>query len=110
MECKMNKFTTIALTAILSFSGASAALADSSLDALGSADSVSITSVNTNSDNILLSSGGRVMQQVDLASLRAVAGQNMSVAAQLEAYGVGIDDVIGITGSNSNDVTLYVRG
>lgn len=106
----MNKFTTIALAAVLSFSGASVALADSSLDALGSADSVSITSVNTMSDNILLSSGGRVMQQVDLTSLRAIASQNVSVAAQLEAYGVGINDVIGITGTTSNDVTLYVRG
>lgn len=106
----MNKFSVIALAAILSVSGASVALADSSLDALSSANSVSITTLNTGSDNILLSSGGRVMERVDLGSLQARVMQNKMIAAQLDAYGIDATDVIGITGSMASDVTLYVRG
>lgn len=104
----MNKFTTLALAAVLSVSGASATLA-SSIDALSSASTVSITTVSGNSDNILLASNGRVMQQVDLGTLHARIMQNKSVAAQLESYGAEIADVIGVTGEFSSDVTLYVR-
>lgn len=105
----MNKFSAIALAAVLSFSSASVALAGG-LDALSSATSVSITTVSGGSDNILLSSDGRVMERVDLASLQARVAQNKAIAAQLDAYGVSAGDVIGVTGSSSNDVTLYVRG
>lgn len=104
----MNKFTSLALAAILTVSGASATLA-SSIDALSSASSVSISTVSGNSDNILLASNGRVMQQVDLDTLRARVAQNKPVAAQLAAFGASLDDVIGVTGDDSTSVTLYVR-
>jgi len=51
-----------------------------------------------------------VMERVDLGSLRARVEQNKAIAAQLDAFGVSADDVIGIDGSSSGDVTLYVRG
>lgn len=108
MDFKMNKLTTLALAAVLTLS--STAVFAGSLDSLSSASTVSITTVESASDNILLSAGGRVMERVDLGSLRARVSQNPAIAAQLAAYGVGADDVIGITGSTSSDVTLYVRG
>lgn len=104
----MKPFTTLALAAVLAVSGASATLA-SSIDALSAASSVSITTVSGNSDNILLASNGRVMQQVDLGTLRARVAMNKPVAAQLAAFGADLDDVIGVTGDDSTSVTLYVR-
>ena len=105
----MNRFTALALAAALTVTGASATFANG-IDALGSATSVSITTVSGASDNILLSSGGRVMEQVDIDTLRARVQLNKSIAAQLERFGVTADDVIGVTGSDPSDVTLYVRG
>jgi len=105
----MNTFSALALAAALTLTSASAGLANG-IDALGSATSVSITTVSGGSDNILLSSGGRVMEQVDLGTLRARVQLNKAIAAQLERYGVTADDVIGVTGSDPSDVTLFVRG
>lgn len=105
----MNKFTAIALAAALTFSSATVALAGS-LDALSSASSVSFSTVQSDSNNILLSSGGRVMESVDIDSLRARVSNNKQVLSQLESYGAGVDDVIGITGSTDSELTLYIRG
>lgn len=100
------KYAAIAAFALLP----TAALADSAISELGSAQFVSIQTVAGWSDNPLVSASGRVMERVDLDSLHARIAQNDPVARQLEAYGVNIDDVIGITGSSESDITLYVRG
>lgn len=106
----MNTFTRIAAALTLAALTSTGALAASAISELDSAYSVSIQKVGGLSDNPLLSAGGVVMEQVDLDSLRARISQNSRVWKQLEAFGVALDDVIGITGSSESDLTIYVRG
>lgn len=104
----MNKRSALALAAILALSATTAGHANT-IDALDAASSVSISAVAGNSSNILIASAGRVMEPVDLETLRARVQSNRAVAAQLKAFGVTPDDVIGVSGTNGSDVTIYVR-
>ena len=104
----MNKIQMIAAAAALTAAFATGAIA-SPLSDLQGANSVNIEKVFTTSDNVLLAPGGRVTEQVDLDSLRARISQNSAVSAQLTAAGISVDQVIGISGTSENDLTLFVR-
>lgn len=107
----MTKISLIAAAALLATSISTAALASSeAMSALTSANTVSITNLSGSSDNPLLSSNGAMIERVDLDSLHARIQQNESVRRQVEAFGASIDDVVGISGSSTSDIILYVRG
>lgn len=103
----MLNLKTIALAAALALSvGAGSALAEeSALDALSSATSVSFATVAAGAPNAIPGA-----EQVDLDSLKARIQGDPKLLAQLEAYGASIDDVVGISGSDETDVTIYVQG
>lgn len=106
----MKKLQALAIALALGVTAVPAAYADSPLSAIQSANSVSINTVMSDSDNILLASNGLAMRRVDLDSLRARIQSNQFIVNQLENFGVSVDDVIGISGDTPGNLTLYVRG
>jgi phage-related baseplate assembly protein len=106
----MLNLKTIALAAALTFSAGSVALAaESALDALSSATTVSFQTV-AGADAINVAPGGANGELVDLASLKARIQGDPKLLAQLESYGASIDDVVGISATSEQDVTIYVQG
>ncbi len=107
----MLNLKTFALAAALTLSAGGIALAadGSALDALSSASSVSFQTVSGAEANNVMP-GGANGELVDLGSLKARIQGNPQLLAQLESYGATIDDVIGISGTDSTDVTIYVQG
>ena len=106
----MLNLKTFALAAALTLSAGGVALAaESALDALGSATTVSFQTV-ASADAINTTADGSNGELVDLDSLKARIQGDPKLLAQLESYGATIDDVVGITGTSEQDVTIYVLG
>lgn len=106
----MLNLKVLAVAAALTLSAGGVALAEgSAIDALSSATSVSIVTVGGAEANNVMP-GGVSGDLVDLDSLKARIQGNPMLLGQLESYGASIDDVVGITGTNETDVTIYVQG
>ena len=54
--------------------------------------------------------GGINGNLVDIGSLKARIEGNWRLLAQLESYGATIDDVVGITGTDPANVTVFIQG
>jgi len=107
----MLNLKTFALAAALTLSaGAGTALAEgSAMDALSSASSVSFVTVSgPEAANVM--PGGINAELVDIGSLKARILGNVQLLGQLESYGASIDDVVGISGNDATDVTVYIQG
>lgn len=100
----------IAVAAALTLSAGGVAFAEeSAIDALSSATTVSFVTV-TGADATNVMPGGPSGELVDLDSLKARIQNSPQLLAQLESYGATIDDVVGISGTSEQDVTIYVQG
>ncbi len=109
----MMNLKAIALAAALSLGTAGiAAAADgiSATSALSSATTLSFQTVSPAEEAAVLAGTGLANDLVDLDSLRAQLQANPRFVAQLESYGATLDDVIGISATDSSDVTILVRG
>lgn len=108
----MLNFKAIALASALTLSSVGFAFAaDSALDALSSATSVSFQTINASQTlGVRTGTGPGMTEVVDLGSLKARIEGNAKLLAQLENYGASIDDVVGISGSSESDVTIFVQG
>lgn len=106
----MLNLKTLALAAALTLTAGGVAMAEeSAIDALSSATTVSFVTV-AGADATNVSPGGPNGELVDLDSLKARIQNNPQLLAQLESYGASIDDVVGISGSSEQDLTIYVQG
>lgn len=105
----MHKFKIAIAAAALALAGSTAAFADSAIDALSSANGVSFGTV-TPAEELLVRAGVGKFELVDVDSLKARIAQDPKLLMQLEEFGSSLDDVVGITGNNSTDVTILVRG
>ena len=104
----MFNLKVIALATAFALSTASLAIgAESAIDALSSAGTVSFQTVASPSEITTAADNGNV---VDLDALKALIQQKPEVLAQLESYGATIDDVVGVTATDETDVTIYVLG
>ncbi len=107
----MLNLKTFALAAALTISAGagSAVAAGSSLDALGSATTISFITVSgVEAANVM--PGGINGNLVDIGSLKARIEGNWRLLTQLESYGATIDDVVGITGTDPANVTVFIQG
>lgn len=101
----------IAVAAALALSPVGAAMAaESPLDALSSATTVSFKTVSGSELAPSISTTAEGDEQVDLDSLKARIQGNPALLAQLQNYGATLDDVVGITATDETDVTILVRG
>ena len=104
----MLNLKVIALATALALSTATLAIgAESAIDALSSASSVSFQTVSSPSEIVTTADGS---EAVDLDALKKLIQQTPKLLAQLESYGATIDDVVGLTGTDETDVTIYVLG
>jgi hypothetical protein len=107
----MLNIKAIALASVLALSAGagSAYAAQSAMDALTSASTVSFATLSP-TELVDARAGNGKFEQVDLESLRARISNDPQILMQLADYGAGIDDVVGISGTSEKDVTVYVRG
>ena len=104
----MFNLKVIALATALALSTANLAIgAESAVDALSSASTVSFQTVSSPSEIITSADSDGA---VDLEALKALIQQKPELLAQLESYGATIDDVVGVTATDETDVTIYVLG
>ena len=104
----MFNLKVIALATALALSTAGLAIgAESAVDALTSASTVSFQTVSSPSEIVTTADSDGA---VDLEALKALIQQKPELLAQLESYGATIDDVVGITATDETDVTIYVLG
>lgn len=104
----MFNLKVIALATALALSTANLAIgAESAVDALSSASTVSFQTVSSPSEIITSADSDGA---VDLEALKALIQQKPELLAQLQSYGATIDDVVGVTATDETDVTIYVLG
>jgi hypothetical protein len=124
----MNKFTNIALAALMTVSGAGFAIAQDAntsldslttsltdqtpseaLDALGGANQVTIVKISGMTGDMDKFKAAMTADAADMASIAAVVSTNQPVRAQLEGAGIKPEQIVAVSVSGDKSVTLYIN-
>ena len=109
----MNKFTALAIAAVLTIGAVPAAFAGDQAagnvyQAASEATSFDIIKVAP-TGNALIASGGVDQKLLSVRDLRGLIAQNTNLSAQLSGAGISLDRIVGAAADNDTNITLYVR-
>lgn len=114
----MNKFTAIAIAAVLTIGAVPTAFAASHTGTDQAAGNVYSAAAEATSFDIIkvaptgnaqIASGGVDQTLLSARDLRGLIAQNTNLSAQLAGAGISLDRIVGATADNDTNITLYVR-